>query len=126
MVKTASTYQNAPNLEQNVICKLQQNISSPVQSATENEPKLVRRSRIRGVSAGRSVARLRLQSCTSRKRMNHSKKIRVALIGAGNCASSLVQGVNFYREATEGQAVPGLMHVNLGGYHVSDIEFTAA
>jgi myo-inositol-1-phosphate synthase len=53
-------------------------------------------------------------------------KVRVALIGVGNCASSLVQGVEFYRNAREDDVVPGLMHVNLGGYHVRDIEFTAA
>src|SRR5436305_8322077 len=53
-------------------------------------------------------------------------KIRVALIGVGNCASALVQGVEFYKDAPEDQPVPGLMHVNLGGYHVRDIEFTAA
>ncbi len=51
-------------------------------------------------------------------------KIRVAIIGVGNCASSLVQGVHYYRNAKEGDTIPGLMHVNLGGYHVSDIEFT--
>jgi myo-inositol-1-phosphate synthase len=54
------------------------------------------------------------------------KKLRVAIIGVGNCASSLVQGVEFYKNAKEGEAVPGLMHVNLGGYHISDIEFSAA
>ncbi|MFN3651049.1 MAG: inositol-3-phosphate synthase [Armatimonadota bacterium] len=53
-------------------------------------------------------------------------KIRVAIIGVGNCASSLVQGVHFYREARENDFVPGLMHVSLGGYHVRDIEFVAA
>ena len=55
-----------------------------------------------------------------------SKKVRVAIIGVGNCASSLVQGVQFYRNAPEDERVPGLMHVNLGGYHVRDIEFSAA
>lgn len=54
------------------------------------------------------------------------QKVRVAIIGVGNCASSLVQGVQFYRNAAETDRVPGLMHVNLGGYHVSDIEFSAA
>ena len=54
------------------------------------------------------------------------KKVRVAIVGVGNCASSLVQGVPFYREAREDEAVPGLMHVNLGGYHVGDVEFSAA
>jgi myo-inositol-1-phosphate synthase len=57
---------------------------------------------------------------------NGSNKIRVALIGVGNCASSLVQGVQFYREASVDDFVPGLMHVELGGYHVRDIEFSAA
>lgn len=54
------------------------------------------------------------------------KKVRVAIIGVGNCASSLVQGVQFYRDASESDFVPGLMHVNLGGYRIRDIEFTAA
>jgi myo-inositol-1-phosphate synthase len=54
------------------------------------------------------------------------KKLRVAIVGVGNCASSLVQGVHFYREAPETEAVPGLMNVRLGGYHVGDIEFSAA
>ena len=53
-------------------------------------------------------------------------KINVAIIGAGNCASSLVQGVHFYRNADENTAIPGLMHPNLGGYHVADVEFVAA
>ena len=52
------------------------------------------------------------------------KKVRVAIIGVGNCASSLVQGVHFYRNAKDTDTVPGLMHVDLGGYHVKDIEFT--
>ncbi|HLM37272.1 MAG TPA: hypothetical protein VK287_05750, partial [Gaiellaceae bacterium] len=53
-------------------------------------------------------------------------KVRVALIGVGNCASSLVQGVEYYKDADPNQFVPGLMHVDLGGYHVRDVEFTAA
>ncbi len=53
-------------------------------------------------------------------------KIRVGIIGVGNCASSLVQGVHYYRNADESADVPGLMHVNLGGYHIRDIEFSAA
>jgi myo-inositol-1-phosphate synthase len=53
-------------------------------------------------------------------------KVNVAIIGVGNCASALVQGVHFYRDAMEDDLVPGLMHVNLGGYHAGEIEFTAA
>jgi myo-inositol-1-phosphate synthase len=52
--------------------------------------------------------------------------IRVAVIGVGNCASSLIQGVQYYRNAAEDEFIPGLMHPNLGGYHIGDIEFTAA
>ncbi len=52
--------------------------------------------------------------------------IRVAIVGIGNCAASLVQGVEYYRNADASQRVPGLMHVQLGDYHVSDIEFVAA
>ncbi|HTB49549.1 MAG TPA: inositol-3-phosphate synthase, partial [Solirubrobacteraceae bacterium] len=54
------------------------------------------------------------------------EKVRVAIIGVGNCASAFVQGVHHYRDADPKQLVPGLMHVDLGGYHVRDIEFTAA
>jgi myo-inositol-1-phosphate synthase len=54
------------------------------------------------------------------------EKVRVAIIGVGNCANSLVQGVHYYRDAADDHFVPGLMHVNLGGYHVRDVEFTAA
>ncbi|MBI4494799.1 MAG: inositol-3-phosphate synthase [Chloroflexi bacterium] len=53
-------------------------------------------------------------------------KVRVAIVGVGNCASALVQGVEKYRHAREDEFVPGLMHVNLGGYHVGDVEFSAA
>lgn len=53
-------------------------------------------------------------------------KINVAIIGVGNCASSLVQGVYYYKKAKENEFVPGLMHVNLGGYHIRDINFVAA
>ena len=55
-----------------------------------------------------------------------SDKVRVAIIGVGNCASAFVQGVHYYRDADPAERVPGLMHVDLGGYHVRDIEFTAA
>jgi len=58
--------------------------------------------------------------------MTENKKVRVAIIGVGNCASSFVQGVHFYKNAAENDRVPGLMHVSLGGYHIRDIEFSAA
>jgi myo-inositol-1-phosphate synthase len=53
-------------------------------------------------------------------------KVRVAIIGVGNCASSFVQGIQYYKDADPNEKVPGLMHVDLGGYHVRDVEFTAA
>ncbi len=55
-----------------------------------------------------------------------SDKVRVAIIGVGNCANSLIQGVHYYQNAAPGTVVPGLMHVQLGAYHISDIEFSAA
>src|ERR671922_2355194 len=55
-----------------------------------------------------------------------SGKVRVAIIGVGNCANSLLQGVEYYKDASPDEFVPGLMHVDLGGYHIRDIEFTAA
>jgi myo-inositol-1-phosphate synthase len=57
---------------------------------------------------------------------HQSETVRVAIIGVGNCASAFVQGVHYYRDANPNKRVPGLMHVDLGGYHVRDIEFTAA
>jgi myo-inositol-1-phosphate synthase len=57
-------------------------------------------------------------------RKSVSKKVRVAIIGAGNCASSLVQGVTYYKNAPDDARIPGLMHVRLGGYHISDVVFT--
>ncbi len=63
---------------------------------------------------------------TNGKVRRSDDKVRVAIIGVGNCACSLVQGVEYYKDAEPGTFVPGLMHVDLGGYHVRDIEFTAA
>ena len=59
-------------------------------------------------------------------RARSEDKVRVAMIGVGNCANSLLQGVEYYQDADPETFVPGLMHVDLGGYHVRDIEFTAA
>ena len=58
--------------------------------------------------------------------MARNKKIRVAIVGVGNCASSLVQGIYYYRNAKDDEFVPGVMHVNFGGYHIKDIEVVAA
>src|SRR4051812_44414971 len=54
------------------------------------------------------------------------EKVRVAIVGVGNCANSFIQGVTYYKDADPAESVPGLMHVDLGGYHVRDIEFVAA
>jgi myo-inositol-1-phosphate synthase len=55
-----------------------------------------------------------------------TEKVRVAVVGVGNCASAFVQGIEYYKDANPAESVPGLMHVDLGGYHIRDIEFTAA
>jgi myo-inositol-1-phosphate synthase len=70
-----------------------------------------------------AIARKRKKAATTRR---GNKRIRVAIIGVGNCASSLVQGVHYYRNAKPGDRVPGLMHVDLGGYHIRDVDFVAA
>jgi myo-inositol-1-phosphate synthase len=63
---------------------------------------------------------------SSNGRARSDDSVRVALIGVGNCANSLLQGVEYYKDADPTEFVPGLMHVDLGGYHVRDVEFTAA
>src|ERR1700750_2088516 len=60
------------------------------------------------------------------KEANAMGSVRVAIVGVGNCASSLVQGVEYYRNADPTDRVPGLMHVQFGDYHVGDVEFVAA
>ncbi|HEY8581571.1 MAG TPA: inositol-3-phosphate synthase [Capillimicrobium sp.] len=67
-----------------------------------------------------------MTSTTNGAGRSQSDKVRVAIIGVGNCASAFVQGVEYYRNADPSEPVPGLMNVDLGGYHVGDIEFTAA
>jgi myo-inositol-1-phosphate synthase len=77
--------------------------------------------------AGRQATRRR-STVTVRKgeTRNMGEPINVAIIGVGNCASSLVQGIHYYKDAPEDQDIPGLMHVNLGGYHIRDIHISAA
>src|SRR5881409_874921 len=70
-----------------------------------------------------AIAKKRKKASTTRR---GNKRIRVAIIGVGNCASSLVQGVHYYRNAKLGDRILGIMHVDLGGYHLRDIEFAAA
>ena len=53
-------------------------------------------------------------------------KVRIGIVGVGNCANSLVQGLTYYRDAESNEPVPGLMNANLGGYHVRDIELSSA
>src|SRR5213594_1896360 len=72
-----------------------------------------------------AAAKKRKRPSTAR-RGTKGKRIRVAIIGVGNCASSLVQGVHYYRNAKPGDRIPGIMHVDLGGYHIRDVDFVAA
>src|SRR5262249_31442180 len=65
-------------------------------------------------------------ACEEDKEHNLMGSVRVAIVGVGNCASSLVQGVEYYKDADPASRVPGLMHVQFGPYHVRDIEFVAA
>ena len=80
--------------------------------------------------ASTKTARKTTKTATTTRRVGRPttrrRPIRVAIIGVGNCASSLVQGVHYYRNAKPGDKIPGLMHVELGGYHLRDVEFVAA
>jgi myo-inositol-1-phosphate synthase len=69
---------------------------------------------------------IRPEPSTNGGSRHQNEKVRVAIIGVGNCASAFVQGIQYYRDADPSSRVPGLMHVDLGGYHVRDIEFSAA
>jgi len=89
-----------------------------------NGRKTTRRPTNGRTAASRNGSRADGARATGRTRRD--RKIRVAIIGVGNCASSLVQGVHYYRNAKPGERIPGLMHVDLGGYHIRDIEFVAA
>src|SRR3982074_773991 len=78
-----------------------------------------------GKNGGRRNGRAS-QNTTARNGSRARRKVRVAILGVGNCASSLVPGIEYYRDAKPGGSVTGLMHVELGGYHIRDIEFSAA
>jgi myo-inositol-1-phosphate synthase len=82
-----------------------------------------RRTRVVPFGGGR---RKESMASTNGHRPGSEDKVRVAIVGVGNCANSLLQGVEYYKDADDDKFVPGLMHVNLGGYHIRDIEFVAA
>ncbi len=87
---------------------------------------LINRTLADGLAVPRTTKRKDTMSQQNGKMRASKDKVRVAIIGVGNCANSLLQGVEYYKNACARDAVPGLMHVDLGGYHISDIEFTAA
>jgi myo-inositol-1-phosphate synthase len=79
-----------------------------------------------GLSVPATINRKETMSQQNGKVRASKEKVRVAIVGVGNCANSLLQGVEYYKDASPEDSVPGLMHVDLGGYHISDIEFVAA
>ena len=79
-----------------------------------------------GVPSAHNRKELMASTNGSKNGARSKEKVRVAIIGVGNCANSLLQGVEYYKDASPKDSVPGLMHVDLGGYHISDIEFVAA
>src|SRR5947208_15792119 len=81
------------------------------------------------MATGKNGARLNgraPRNTTVRSDARSRRKVRVAILGVGNCASSLVQGAEYYRDAKPGASIPGLLHVDLGRYHIRDIQFSAA
>ena len=99
-------------------------LTSPPSPASQPSPVTLDTSTVTAVSAASSGAAI--VDAASSERGEQRKKVRVAIIGVGNCASSLVQGVEYYRDADPDTFIPGLMHTVLGGYHVGDVEFTVA
>jgi myo-inositol-1-phosphate synthase len=75
---------------------------------------------------GEGLDRQRKEAMSTNGKVHSEDKVRVAIVGVGNCANSLLQGVEYYKDSPDDEFVPGLMHVNLGGYHIRDIEFVAA
>jgi myo-inositol-1-phosphate synthase len=78
------------------------------------------------LAGGLGPKRKEAMSANGNGKRHSDEKVRVAIIGVGNCANSLLQGLEYYRHTSDEEFVPGLMHVNLGGYHISDIEVVAA
>ena len=76
--------------------------------------------------SGRGKEPMAATNGSNNGRTRSKDKVRVAIVGVGNCANSLLQGVHYYKDASASDTVPGLMHVDLGGYHIRDIEFVAA
>src|SRR4051812_43992154 len=74
----------------------------------------------------RSRARTPPEATRMHSRLQERRRVRVGIVGVGNCASSLVQGLTFYRDAKSNEPVPGLMNADLGGYHISDVEISSA
>jgi myo-inositol-1-phosphate synthase len=105
-----------------VITALADGLGVPRQTTThETNPRRSTRSGARGKDTTPMA-----ETNGSKNGARQTDKVRVAIIGVGNCANSLLQGVEYYKDAKPEDAVPGLMHVDLGGYHISDIEFVAA
>jgi myo-inositol-1-phosphate synthase len=78
------------------------------------------------LSDGLGAKRKESMAANGNGKPHSDEKVRVAIIGVGNCANSLLQGLEYYRDADQSDFVPGLMHVNLGGYHIRDVEIVAA
>ncbi len=107
-------FERASNTNDVILLALSERLGVPFQS-----------NRRRSVPFG-GGRRKEVMAATNGHKPRSEDKVRVAIIGVGNCANSLLQGVQYYQDASKDQFVPGLMHVDLGGYHIRDIEFVAA
>ena len=115
-------YRAGSNTNDVILAALSDELGVPFQS---NRPSNQRRSVPFGGGRGKDSSMAATNGSTNGTARSKDK-VRVAIIGVGNCANSLLQGVEYYKDAAPDTFVPGLMHVDLGGYHISDIEFTAA
>ena len=106
--------------------ELKQRLSAEAKRDRTSTNDLIVRTLSERLGAGRGKEPMAAGNGSRNGKARAGDTVRVALVGVGNCANALVQGVEYYRNADPTQFVPGLMHVDLGGYHVRDIEFTAA
>ncbi len=118
----AESHRSGANTNDVILAALSDELGVPFQS---NRKSNTRRSAPPGGGRGKDIT-MAASNGSANGKARSKDKVRVAIIGVGNCANSLLQGVEYYKDADPDSFVPGLMHVDLGGYHISDIEFTAA
>jgi myo-inositol-1-phosphate synthase len=117
---------SAPGTSGSVVLRMPPELKERLQARARERRRTLNDLVVETLSERLGPTRKEPMAATNGRARASENKVRVAIIGVGNCANSLVQGVEFYKDADPAEFVPGLMHVDLGGYHIRDVEFTAA